>query len=109
MANNEVAEEALDTRLKIRAERMELLFQQSFRAAYMGMVMSMLLAAILWSQTNQVLLLAWVLLIFVAGVARLALYLQYNRAAPELEQVPRMRVCEGEKGGKREGQGLQKG
>ena len=40
MAANEVAEEALDTRLKIRAERMELLFQQSFRAAYMGMVMS---------------------------------------------------------------------
>ena len=79
----------VDTRLKIRAERLELLFQQSFRAAYTGMIMALLLAAMLWADTEHLTLIAWVLAIAVTGFSRLALYIQYNRLAPELDAIPR--------------------
>ena len=62
MARSMARSPQVDTRLKIRAERLELLFQQSFRAAYMGMIMALLLAAMLWTEADQLRVFAWVLL-----------------------------------------------
>ena len=88
-----IQEQRADTPLLIRAERLDLLFHQSSRAAYTGMIMALLLAAMLWDHTDNRLVVGWVFVVAITGVSRLAIFISYNRRGPTLEQVPRWEMA----------------
>ena len=72
----------------VRAERLDLLIRQSSRAAYTGVLMAFLLAAILWDQADRLEIVVWVLCVIFSGLARIALYISYGRSTPTLDKLP---------------------
>ncbi|NQX87294.1 MAG: hybrid sensor histidine kinase/response regulator [Halioglobus sp.] len=78
-----------DPNLLIRAEQLDLLMRQSSRAAYTGVLMALLLAAILWGHVSHFIITLWVIAVIITGLSRLALYVSYGTRAPTVNQVPR--------------------
>ncbi|WP_189476904.1 hybrid sensor histidine kinase/response regulator [Parahalioglobus pacificus] len=72
----------------VRAERLDLLIRQSSRAAYTGILMAFLLAAILWYQADRLELFFWILCVIFSGLARIALYISYGRSTPAFDKLP---------------------
>jgi len=69
--------------LLIRADKLKLLYQQSFQAVFLSLASALILAAILWSHTGRGVLLGWLIALGISSLLRLALFAAYRRAGPE--------------------------
>lgn len=69
--------------LLIRADKLKLLYQQSFQAVFLSLASALILAAILWSHTARGVLLGWLTALGISALMRLALFTAYRRARPE--------------------------
>jgi diguanylate cyclase (GGDEF)-like protein len=69
--------------LLIRADKLKLLYQQSFQAVFLSLASALILAAILWSHTGRGVLLGWLIALGISSLLRLALFTAYRRTGPE--------------------------
>lgn len=65
---------------KARADKLRLLYHQSFPAVFISLTSALLLSTILWSHLGQALILGWLGAIFLVSALRLSLFLGYRRA-----------------------------
>jgi diguanylate cyclase (GGDEF)-like protein len=72
-----------------QADRLRLLYDQSVQGVYFSLISAALLAAILWSHTPRPILLGWLITLVFASVARVLLFLNYRRAAPQGREMLR--------------------
>lgn len=84
-ANSRLGSPAESTRVEelVRAEKLKLLFAQSFPAVAISMFTAILLTTLLWEVAARPVLLIWLIAIVAAGVMRLALFLLYRRNHPQ--------------------------
>lgn len=71
----------------VRAEKLQLLFDQSFLAIPVSFLIAVLVSVILWPVQQTSVLLTWLITIAVIAIGRTLLFVLYWRAAPEEEQV----------------------
>ncbi len=71
----------------VRAEKLQLLFDQSFPAIPVSFLIAVLLSTILWPVHQKSVLLIWLTTLAVIAVGRSLLFIFYWRAAPEGEKV----------------------
>ncbi len=67
---------------RIRADRIQLLYWQSFPAVFVSIAVSALLAMLLWPAADQVLVVTWWTVLFATSLARLALFSAYRMKRP---------------------------
>lgn len=68
---------------EIKADRLQLLYEQSMQGVYYSLIGAGLLAAILWTHTPPETLLVWLLCLSLASLLRVLLFFAYRRAAPQ--------------------------
>ena len=68
-----------DIALWVRADKLRLLFRQSFPALFISYATALLLAWMLWGHTGETALLAWLGALALATVIRLSVFLSYFR------------------------------
>jgi diguanylate cyclase (GGDEF)-like protein len=68
---------------KVREDKLELLYHQSFPALFISVITASLLCLMLWQHTNTTILLGWFAAVFVGSVLRLIVFLLYFRAKPQ--------------------------
>lgn len=73
---------AAQTGLRARADKLELLFRQSFPALFVSILVALLLCWIFLGHADSTLLVGWVTLLFVSTLFRLALFVSYFRVKP---------------------------
>ena len=73
--------------LLVRAEKLQLLFKQSFPAIFGSLATAGLLCIVLWPVQNASILIFWFLLIVASTIMRLILFIHYWRAKPQEESV----------------------
>jgi diguanylate cyclase (GGDEF)-like protein len=71
----------------VHAEKIRLLFKQSFPAVFVSLTISGLLTAVLWSVQDHTLLLSWLGVLTLSSIVRLGLFFAYYRKAPSLDEV----------------------
>ncbi len=83
--SGQAAEEMLasDLLIKVQADTLQLLFRQSFPAIFVSLFNAILLIAMLWSVQNTDVLLGWFAVLIVASLARLVLFIRYQKIAPQ--------------------------
>ena len=74
--------------VKIRAEQLELLIDQSYPAAYMSLLIAAVLVMILWEAVDHGSLLVWLGAVVLTGLSRIMVFIQYWRWPPLETQVP---------------------
>ena len=67
---------------RIRADRIQLLYWQSFPAVFVSIAVSALLAMLLWPAVDHFVVLTWWTVLFATSLARIALFLLYRMKAP---------------------------
>jgi diguanylate cyclase (GGDEF)-like protein len=75
------------TRDQVRADRLQLLFWQSFPAVFVSLVAATLLALLLWPAANPQAVLAWMAILIGTTGARVLLFLAYRQKAPAGLQI----------------------
>jgi diguanylate cyclase (GGDEF)-like protein len=73
--------------VRVRADRLHLLYHLSFPAVYVSVVVAMLLCQALWEQVQHDLLLVWMAIIFVAALLRYLLFRVHRRIKPTGLQI----------------------
>lgn len=71
----------------VQAEKLQLLYQQSFIAVFASVISALILAVILWPVQQHEILISWLAIVFVAAFFRLLLFLRYRRVLPQGSQV----------------------
>ncbi|MEA1890440.1 MAG: GGDEF domain-containing protein [Pseudomonadota bacterium] len=71
----------------VRAEKLQLLYHQSYPAIFASLLNSILLAAILWPVQRKEVLISWVFILACTAVVRIILFNSYNRIKPQGEDV----------------------
>jgi len=71
----------------LHAEKIQLLFKQSFPAIFVSLSISVLLTVVLWPVQDHDLLLAWLAILTLSSLIRLALFMAYRRRAQSQEAV----------------------
>ncbi len=71
----------------VRAEKLQLLFDQSFPAIPLSLLVAILMSAILWPVQSPSVLLIWLLLVAVIAIARIVLFFLYWHSEPKGEQT----------------------
>ncbi len=71
-----------ETARMVRADKLELLYKQSYPATLISAVAGLLLCWLLWRHVDDGLLLGWLAAIFAAGALRVTLFVLYFRAKP---------------------------
>ncbi|TNF95188.1 MAG: sensor domain-containing diguanylate cyclase [Gammaproteobacteria bacterium] len=71
----------------VRAEKLELLFQQSYPAIFVSIITAIVLSAILWPVQSHSVLLIWFTILAATSVGRYILFTRYRRASPQQEDV----------------------
>jgi diguanylate cyclase (GGDEF)-like protein len=71
-----------ETAMMVRADKLALLYDQSFPATFVSVVAGLLLCLLLWQHVNDGLLLGWLVAILLAAVVRLVLFILYFRTKP---------------------------
>lgn len=71
----------------VHAEKIQLLFKQSFPAAFVSISISALLIAVLWPVQDHELLLAWFIILTFSSFIRLGIFMSYRRKTLPLENV----------------------
>ena len=69
--------------MQIKADKLRLLYQQSFPAVFLSLASALLLAIILWPHTEQTVLLGWLGALIIASAARVVLFMTYRHSPPE--------------------------
>lgn len=67
----------------VRADKLELLYRQSFMAIFVSIFVAALITAILWPVQNHRVLLVWFGILFVTAAARFILFTRYRKIAPQ--------------------------
>ena len=76
-----------DLSVLVQADKLQLLYRQSFPAIFVSIFNASLLLAILWPAQEHNLLLGWFGFLLITAVARLLLFSMYRRAAPQGQDV----------------------
>ncbi|NJD88648.1 MAG: GGDEF domain-containing protein [Betaproteobacteria bacterium] len=71
------------TRERVRADRLQLLYWQSFPAVFMSVAVATLLALLVWPAADHHAVAIWMAFIVATSLARLALFAAYRLKAPE--------------------------
>jgi diguanylate cyclase (GGDEF)-like protein len=71
----------------VHAEKVQLLFKQSFPAVFISLSISMLLTLVLWSVQDHTLLLTWLATLTLSSLIRVGLFMTYRYQSPPKEQV----------------------
>jgi diguanylate cyclase (GGDEF)-like protein len=80
-------DEDLDLAVRVRADRLHLLYQQSYPAIFISVIVALLLCQVLWEEVRHELLIGWLAAICVSGVIRYALFWLHRRRQPEGLQI----------------------
>jgi hypothetical protein len=73
--------------LLVRADKLQLLYRQSFPATFVSYLVALILTYVLWPVQQHIHLITWLSLLAVASLLRLVLFINYMRLAPHDEQV----------------------
>jgi diguanylate cyclase (GGDEF)-like protein len=71
-----------DIELQVREDKLVLLFRQSFPAIFISLATAGLLAWFLWRHVDQTLIIAWLAILAVSSLGRLAVFATYFRGRP---------------------------
>jgi diguanylate cyclase (GGDEF)-like protein len=76
------ADSVPDVELLVREDKLKLLFKQSFPALFISFVTALLLSWMLWGHTSDIELVAWLGILAVSTLGRLAVFVVYFRTSP---------------------------
>jgi diguanylate cyclase (GGDEF)-like protein len=71
----------------VQADKLKLLYRQSFQAVFISIVVALLYTGIVWSDINRTALIIWLSAIFISTVFRLVLFLTYRRIKPQKPSI----------------------
>jgi diguanylate cyclase (GGDEF)-like protein len=71
----------------VRAEKMKLLFDQSYAAIFVSLLSCALLSVILLPAQQKEVLISWVLILVASALARFMLFMLYNRMKPQGKDI----------------------
>lgn len=71
----------------VRADKLELLYRQSFPAIFVSYLVAMFLAYLLWPVQQHLYLIIWLSLLALSSLLRFILFIKYRRRAPHGEPV----------------------
>ncbi|MGB4063024.1 MAG: diguanylate cyclase [Azonexus sp.] len=77
----------LDLAVRVRADQLHLLYQQSFPAIFLSVVVAVVLCQMLWDGVRHELLIGWLAVVCAGGVMRWALFWLHRRRRPEGLQI----------------------
>jgi diguanylate cyclase (GGDEF)-like protein len=80
-------DESLGLAVRVRADKLHLLYHQSFPAVYVSVIMALLLCQALWGQAQHGLLIGWLAAICIASVIRYILFRVHRRRKPTSLQI----------------------
>ncbi|NTV71516.1 MAG: diguanylate cyclase [Azonexaceae bacterium] len=80
-------DDELDLAVRVRADQLHLLYQQSFPAIFLSVVVAAVLCQMLWDGGRHALLIGWLALIGAGGFMRWALFWLHRRRRPEGLQI----------------------
>jgi diguanylate cyclase (GGDEF)-like protein len=73
--------------IRVRADRLHLLFRQSFSAVYVSVIVALLLCQALWSEVRHELLIAWLAVVCLGAFIRFVLFWWHRRRKPQGLQI----------------------
>jgi diguanylate cyclase (GGDEF)-like protein len=76
------ADSGTDVELLVREDKLRLLFKQSFPALFISYATALLLSWMLWGHTSETELMAWLGILAISTLGRLAVFLVYFRTQP---------------------------
>jgi len=76
-----------DLAVRVRADQLHLLYQQSFPAIFLSVIIAVVLCQMLWDGGRHDLLIGWLAAICAAGLVRWALFWRHRRQQPEGLQI----------------------
>lgn len=71
----------------VRAEKLALLYHQSYPAIFVSLFSCLLLSVILWPVQQKEVLISWILILSVTTVARIILFIRYYKIKPQGEDI----------------------
>ena len=71
----------------VRAEKLALLYRQSYPAIFVSLFSCLLLSVILWPVQQKEVLISWVLILSLTTVARIILFIRYYNIKPQGEDI----------------------
>ncbi|MBI5785894.1 MAG: GGDEF domain-containing protein [Rhodocyclales bacterium] len=71
-----------DVELLVREDKLKLLFRQSFPALFISYATALLLSWMLWGHASEVVIVAWLAMLAVSTLGRLAVFIIYFRTRP---------------------------
>lgn len=71
----------------VRAEKLQLLFVQSYPAIFVSLITAAVLTVILWPVQAHSVLVSWYVILTIAAVGRYILFLRYRSASPKGEEI----------------------
>jgi diguanylate cyclase (GGDEF)-like protein len=80
-------DEELNLGVRVRADKLHLLYHQSFSAVYVSVIVALLLCQGLWGQVQKELLIGWLIAICIAAVIRYILFRVHRRRKPTGLQI----------------------
>jgi diguanylate cyclase (GGDEF)-like protein len=81
-APNPAADSVPDVELLVREDKLRLLFRQSFPALFISFATALLLSWMLWGHASEVVIIAWLGMLAVSTLGRLAVFVTYFRTRP---------------------------
>jgi diguanylate cyclase len=75
-------EAGLSLNVRVRADRLQLLYHQSLPAVYTSLIVALLLSLILWGNVRNQLLIGWLICILISVLMRAALFWRFNSVKP---------------------------
>jgi diguanylate cyclase (GGDEF)-like protein len=76
-----------DIEMSINAEQVEILLAQSYLAAYLSLIIVILLAVVLWPVQAEWKVLTWSAALISVGLVRLVIHAAYRRGSPRVENI----------------------
>lgn len=71
-----------DVEMLVREDKLKLLFRQSFPALFISFATALLLSWMLWGHSSEVAIVAWLAVLAVSTLGRLAVFIVYFRTTP---------------------------
>jgi len=71
----------------VRAEKLALLYRQSYPAIFVSLFSCLLLSAILWPVQQKEVLISWILILSLTTVVRIILFIRYYNIKPQGEDI----------------------
>ncbi len=80
-------EPGLSLDVRVRADRLQLLYHQSFPAVFTSLIVALLLFSILWGHVRNELLIGWMICIVISVAIRFLLFWEFRRRKPDSLQI----------------------